>query len=138
MITEKEESLDAAVMKWHVQECSNGINVRGTEILAAAKKLAAHLGISDFKGSEGWLWQFRNRHRLFDKVLHGEAGDADESSMAPFHEKLEKLTSDEGLSSSQIYNKDATGIFLHPMPKNIQIHSGEENALGKKSRKERL
>jgi len=39
-----------------VQECSNGVNVRGTEILAAAGKLATHLGCSDFKGSEGWLW----------------------------------------------------------------------------------
>ena len=28
------ESLDATVMKWYVQERSNGINVRGTKILA--------------------------------------------------------------------------------------------------------
>ena len=62
MKTGKEESLDAAVMKWYVQERSNGVNVRGTEILAAARKLAAHLDFSDFKGSEGWLWRFRNRH----------------------------------------------------------------------------
>ena len=60
MKTGKEESLDAAVMKLYVQERSNGVNVRGTEILAAAGKLAAHLGIRDFKGSEGWLWRFRN------------------------------------------------------------------------------
>ena len=58
MNTEKKESLDTAVMKWYVQERSNGVNVRGTEILAAAGKLAAHLGFSDFKGSEGWLWRF--------------------------------------------------------------------------------
>ena len=58
MKTGKEESLDAAVMKWYVQERSNGVNVRGTEILAAARKLAAHLDFSDFKGSEGWLWRF--------------------------------------------------------------------------------
>ena len=79
--TGKKESLDAAVMKWYVQERSNGVNVRGTEILAAARNLAAHLGISNFKSSEGWLRRFRNRHRLFNKVLHGETGDADESSV---------------------------------------------------------
>ena len=53
MKTEKEEPLDAAVMKRYVQEHSIGVNVRGTEILAAAGKLAPYLGISDFKGSEG-------------------------------------------------------------------------------------
>ena len=121
-----------------MQERSNGVNVRGTEILAAAGKLAAHLGFSDFKGSEGWLWRFRNRHGLFNKVLHGEAGDADESSVAPFREKIKNLVSDEGLFLSQIYNADETGIFWRSMPKNTQIRRGEENASGKKSSKERL
>ena len=63
-------------MKWYVQESSNDVNMRGTEILTAGK-LAAHLGISDVKSSEGWLWRFRNRHGLFSKVLRGEASDAD-------------------------------------------------------------
>ena len=58
MKTGKEESLNAAVMKWYVQERSNDVNVRGTEILAAAGKRPAHLGISNFKGTEEWLWRF--------------------------------------------------------------------------------
>ena len=70
----REEFLDAAIMKWYMQERSNGVNVRRTEILAAAEKLAAHLSIGDFKGIEEWLWRFRNRHGLLNKVLHGEAG----------------------------------------------------------------
>ena len=65
----------------------------------------------NFKRSEEWLWRFRNCHGLFNKVLHREAGNADESSMAPFREKLKKLISDEGLSPSQIYNADEAGIF---------------------------
>ena len=91
-----------------MHERSYGVDVRGTERLAAVGKLAAHLGIGEFKGSEGWLWRFRNRQGLFNKVLHSEAGDADESSVAPFREKLKKLISDEGLSPSQIYNADNT------------------------------
>ena len=58
MKTGKKESLDAAVMKRYVQERYNGVYIRGTKILAAAGKFAAHLGISNFKGNEGWLWQF--------------------------------------------------------------------------------
>ena len=121
-----------------MQERSNGVNVRGTEILAAAGKLAAYVGVSNFKGTERWLWRFRNRHGLFNKVLHGEAGDADESSVALFRERLKKLNSDEGLSSPEIYNADETGIFWRSMPKNIQIRRDEENATGKKSSRERL
>ena len=137
MKTGKEESLHAAVMKWYVQESSDGVNVRGTNILAAAGKLAAHLDISEFKSSEGWLWRFPNHHALFNKVLHGEAGDADESSVAPFREKLKTLIGYEGLSS-QIYNADETDISWRSMPKNTQIRRGAEHATGKKSSKEKL
>ena len=58
--------------------------------------------------------------------------------MAPFREKLKKLISDKGLSPSQIYNTDETGIFWRSMPKNTHIRRGKENATGKKSSKERL
>ena len=50
------------------------------------------------------------------------------SSVAPFREKLKKLISDEGLSPSQIYNADETGIFWRSMPKNTQIRKNEENS----------
>ena len=108
-------------MNWYVQERSNGVNARGTEILAAAGKLATHRGISDFKSSEGWLWRIRNRHGLFNqwfnKVLHGEAGDDDESSVAPFREKLNNFISDEELFRFLIYNANETSIFWRSMPK---------------------
>ena len=53
----KDQSLNAAVMKWYIQQHSNGVNFCGVEIMAAAAKLAAHLSITDFK-DDGWLWQF--------------------------------------------------------------------------------
>ena len=40
MKTARETGLDAAVMKWYVQERSVGINVRGVEIMSAANRLA--------------------------------------------------------------------------------------------------
>ena len=102
MKTGKDQALDVT-MKWYVQERSSGANVRGVEVLAAATKLASHLGHTDFKESEGWLWQFRNRHGLFNEIQHGKPGDAEMASMAPFREKLTRLMSDEGLALSQIY-----------------------------------
>ena len=49
----KDQSLDAVVKKWYVQQRSNGVYVRGVEIMAAAAKLATHLNFTDFKGSDG-------------------------------------------------------------------------------------
>ena len=138
MKTGKDQALDAAVMKWYIQERSSGVNVRGVEQLAAATKLASHLGYTSFKGSEGWLWRFRNRHGLFNKIQHGEAGDADMASVAPFREKLTRLMSDEGLALSQIYYTDETGMFWRSVPKNTQVRRGENKSKGKKSSKEGL
>ena len=139
MKTGKDQALDAAVMKWYVQERSSGVNVCGVELLAAATKLASHLGYTDFKGSEGWLWRFQNRHGLlFNEIQHGEAGDADMASMAPFPEKLTRLMSDEDLALSQIYNADETGMFWRSVPKNTQVRRSEDKSKGKKSSTERL
>ena len=125
MKTGKDQALDAVVMKWYVQERSSGVNVRGVNLLTAATKLAAHLGYTDFKGSEGWLWRFGNSHRLFNEVLHGEAGDADTASVAPFRKKLPRLISDESLTLSQIYNANDTGMFWRSISKNTQARRGE-------------
>ena len=76
MKMDKDQLFNEAVIKWYVQQRSNGVNVCEVEIVAAAAKLATHLSFTDFKGSDGWLWQFRNHNRLFDQVLHGKAADA--------------------------------------------------------------
>ncbi|KAG7163426.1 Tigger transposable element-derived protein 7-like 67 [Homarus americanus] len=65
-------------MKWFVQQRSCGNVVRGVEIQAAAVKLASHMGIENFKASDGWLWRFRNRHGIChlpkSSALIGEEG----------------------------------------------------------------
>ena len=58
------KELEEAVLKWYVQERSVCVNVRGTDILDAAVKLARHMGIENFTGSTGWLWRFCRRHNI--------------------------------------------------------------------------
>ena len=70
-------------MNLYNQQRFNEVNVCGKELIAAAADLASHLNVTDFKGSDGWLWRFRNRHGSFSEVLHGDVGDADASG-APF------------------------------------------------------
>lgn len=70
--TGKGAALDAAVMKWCKQQQSVGISVRGIEVLAVARMLAHKLEIENFRGSEGWLWRFRQRHGLFSAAVRGQ------------------------------------------------------------------
>ena len=68
------EGLDVAVYKWYVQQRAEGLPVRGLDIQNAAQRLANHLGIENFKCSDGWLWQFRKRHGLGNRVITNAAG----------------------------------------------------------------
>ena len=85
------ENLDEAVYKWYVQQRAEGLPVRGLDIQNAAQRLANHLGIQDFKCSDGWLWRFRRRHGLGNRAITGELLSADASAVDPFIEKLHKL-----------------------------------------------
>ncbi|CAM1300043.1 Uncharacterised protein r2_g991 [Pycnogonum litorale] len=80
------KELEEAVFKWYMQQRSVKVNVRGVELMAAAQKLAQHMGI-EFKASTGWLWRFRNRHGVCNKVEHGEAGSADTTAVEPYRLK---------------------------------------------------
>ena len=79
----KDMQLAAAVMKWYVQQKSSGMYIQGMEILAAASEFAEHLGIANFKGSDGWLWCFCKHHGLFNVKVHGEV-----DSVEPFRLQL--------------------------------------------------
>lgn len=80
--------LDTAVYKWYIQQRSVAVCVRGVEIASSAAKLAAHMGITDFKASDGWLWRFRRRHGIHDVKEAGEAASADVESVEPFRLQL--------------------------------------------------
>ena len=96
------------------------------------------MGITDFIASDGWLWHFRNRHGIGNKLLHGEAASASAEDVEPFRQKLNNLLRDEGLLISQIYNADESGLFWHCMPKNTQAFKDEKETHGEKLSKERI
>ena len=62
--------------------------MRGLEIADAANKLPRHMGIESFKASDGWLWRFRNRLGVGNKVERGKSGSADISAAEPFRLKF--------------------------------------------------
>ena len=71
-------------MKWYVQERSNGVNVRGTEILAAAGKLATHLGFSVLRTVKGGFGDFKIVTECLTKFFMGRLGMQMKAAWPPF------------------------------------------------------
>ena len=132
----KSKNLEEAVYKWYVQEYSAGVNVRGVDILDAAVKFVTHIGIP-FSGSGGWLWHFRNRHGICNKVVHGETASGDSGVVEPFHLKFQKLIKEEDLSLSQIYIADETCLLWRSLPMNTQAFKNEDKIPRKKLSKDK-
>ncbi|KAG7157467.1 Tigger transposable element-derived protein 7-like 19 [Homarus americanus] len=128
----KDTNLEEAVTKWFVQQRSCGNVIRGVEIQAAAVKLASHMGIENFEASDGWLWRFRNRHGMCNKITHGEAGSSPTEDIEPFRERLNDLIKSEGLLISQVYNGDETGLYWRSLPRNTQAFKNEASSPGRK------
>ncbi|KAG7169737.1 Tigger transposable element-derived protein 7-like 16, partial [Homarus americanus] len=128
----KDTNLEEAVTKWFVQQRSCGNFVRSVEIQAAAAKLASHMDIENFEASDGWLWRFRNRHGMCNKITHGEAGSTPTEDIEPFRERLNDLIKSEGLLISQVYNGDETGLYWRSLPRNNQAFKNESSSPGRK------
>ena len=133
----KQADLDTAVYKWYVQQRAVDVMVRGVDIMAAAEKLAQHMGIA-CQASAGWLWRFRNRHGIRNITPHGEAGSADTNAVEPFRAKLDWLIKDEKWQLNQLYNGDETALFWRSLPRNTQAFRHEDKTPGRKISKEKL
>ena len=129
----KYNELDAAVNKWFKQERSVAIEVRGVDIQDAAKRLATHLGIPDFKASTVWLFRFRTRHCIGNRRVVGESKSVDLSNIDPFRNKLT-----EGLLLSQVYNADETGLYWRAPHSHTQAPHAETSTHGRKVNKDRI
>ena len=92
--------------------------MRGLEIADAANKHALNIGIESFMASDRWLWRFRNRHEIANKVQRGESGSADISAVEPFKLKFNRLMKKENLHLGQLYNADETAQFCRLLPIN--------------------
>ncbi|KAG7170856.1 Tigger transposable element-derived protein 7-like 3, partial [Homarus americanus] len=131
----KDTNLEEAVT--NVQRSCGNV-VHGVEIKAAAAKLASHMGIENFEANDGWLWRFRNRHVMYNKITQDEAGRAPTEDIEPFRKRLNDLIKSEGLLISQVYNGDETGLYCRSLPRNTQAFKNEASSPGRKVSKERF
>lgn len=86
-----------------------------------------------FKGSSGWVDNFKKRHNLKQYVIHGEAASAPLKDLETMRENLWQILKE--YSPEDIFNCDETGLFWKMKP--CRTISNEQTS-GKKQSKDRV
>lgn len=132
----KFEDLDQAMLSWFNNQRQNNVPISGPILKAKAEKFAEQLGITDFKGSEGWLGKFKHRHNITYGKMNGEAQDVDMNVTNDWINKVWPKLRDK-YSPSDIFNADETGLFFKMTPDKTFKFKGEK-CMGGKLSKERI
>jgi hypothetical protein len=104
----KYPELESSLMIWFNQALSNKRVITGDVILAKAKRFAELLDINDFKGSDGWVSNFKKRNNIKQYILHGEASSAPSEEIV-FEERRKLQETISEFSLEDVYNCDETG-----------------------------
>lgn len=127
--------IDGLCYRWFLDATSRQINVSGPLIKEKAMKFASDLGLTEFKGSGGWLDSFLKRHNIVIKKQSGERASVNVDIVTNWKNKIASVC--EGYIQSDIFNMDETGLFFRDTTKTTYFKKGEDCAGGKRS-KERI
>ena len=106
--------VNEALHKWFHLACSKNIYPGGPELMEKAKEIAEKLGISDFKGSQGWLDKWKKRYNVKQLKICGESGDVQGETIDSWKERLPEII--QGYEKHNLWNMDETGLFWHALP----------------------
>jgi len=88
--TPKYPEIENSLMIWFNQALLNKRVITGDIILVKSKKFTELLDINDFKGSYGWVSNFKKRNNIKQYNLHDEAGSAPSRSFLKKEESCKK------------------------------------------------
>lgn len=109
--------LEAALFEWHQRIEANGGITSGDLLIEGARELWSRLPqysaqpIPTF--SQGWLSNFKKRHHIIHRALHGEAASVGTDSE---HDMVILRTLAGQYKEDDIYNMDETGLFWRMGP----------------------
>ena len=133
-VCSEHEELDQLVWQWFQKAQGMNLPISGPLIQERARTYSRSLNL-EFKGSNGWLQRFQDRHNIHICVISGVAGAVDKNTVDEWEQRLHDLLS--GYNERDIYNMDETGSFLRALPDKTLAVQNEECPGGKRS-KERI
>ena len=132
----KDPAVEAAVVKWIANAREKNAPLSGPLVKEKAGELAAKLGKSDFKATDGWFSRLKKREGIQQKKLHGEGQSADFVSREEWLENQWPTIRD-GYFDENIWNADESGIFYRALPDST-LTFRHDSAKGSKKMKDRF
>lgn len=124
--------LNNLVYRWFVDATSRLVNVSGPLIQEKARTFACELGLTDFKGSNGWLECFLKRHNIVFKTQTGERGEVKNDTVSQWKDKIGDVC--KGYDPKDIFNIDESGLFFRDTTKSTYYNKNETCSGGKRSK----
>ena len=129
------EDINNLTWTWFQDVRIRKFQISGPLIQERALSFAKELGITTFKGSNGWLGSFLKRHNIVFRTMSGERGDVDLTTVTDWKDRVPTIIDD--YSPEDIFNMDETGLFYRDSTRNGYVVKGEDCGGGKHS-KERI
>jgi hypothetical protein len=130
------EELESLLAAWFKQARGSNVVISGSLLKEKALHIATRLGIEDFKASNGWIDDFKQRHSVVYKTVSGECKSVDSSTVEEWRkEQLLKIS--ESYKPMNIYNADETGLFFR-LPPNKTLSLKGDPCNGGKNSKEKI
>ncbi|XP_057658528.1 tigger transposable element-derived protein 4-like [Diorhabda carinulata] len=127
------EGVEGCVKKWFKQARDKKVPVSGLIIQAKAQQVASSLNCHNFKASNGWLRNFKDRNDILMKAVCGEKAvvdmsKAEEWMQTTLQEKIKEV------EPRNIFNVDETALFYECTPNKTFAFKGEDCSSGKLSK----
>lgn len=126
-------AIEEALALWVEHALEAGLNLSDDILLTKALEFAFLCNEEKFKGSDGWITNFKKRHNLRQYNMHGEAASAPLQDLDAMRENLQQKL--KNYSPEDIFNCDETGLFWKMRP-NRTISNGP--VAGTKQSKDRV
>ena len=106
--------IEEALTIWVDNAVRNGLTITDNILSTKAFEFAFLLKEDKFKGSNGWINDFKKRHNLKQYSVHGEAASAPLEDLDEMRDKLRETLKD--YDPENIFNCDETGLFWKMKP----------------------